>query len=252
MRTSASRTIKLSLATLVVAAAVSACRDARATDADADLQRDLALASSTVNLAAHAVDSALLNSMETAPQGTPDKAPVLKKSEGPRAVRSRTPTVRAAPVEELAAAEETEEVVEVVAEAPAPEETNEPVAVAPRPQPVVIETAGAGDYGTGNGGVWGNGGGIYGGGTGVIIRGGGIDGDNCELHRRGRGTARGPIFVPAPVPTAGGSVVNLPRPSGRGMGGRDGGMSSRGPVRVERAPSIATRGTSGRTSPRGR
>jgi hypothetical protein len=256
MRTSS--TLKLSLATLVVAAAVSACRDARATDADADLQRDLALASSTVSLAAPEVDAALLTSLETQPQGSPEKAPVLKKAEGPRAVRSRAPTVQAAPVEELAAAEETEEVVEVMAEAPAPEESTEPVAIAPRPEPVVIETAGGGDYGTGNGGVWGNGGGIYGGGRGgVILGGGGIDGDNCELHRRRRpGTYSGPVFVPqAPAPRTGGTVVNLPRPSGRvgSSSGRmgSGGMSSRGPVRVERAPSVATR-SGGRTSPRGR
>lgn len=246
-------TLKLSLAVLVGAAAISACSDARATDADADLQRDLALASSTVSLAGPAVDSSLLNSMETQPKGAPEPAPVLKRAEGPRAVRSRTPTVRATPVEELAAAEESEEVVEVVEEAPAPEEITEPVAVAPRPQPVVIETAGTGDYGTGNGGVWGNGGGVYGGGTGVIIRGGGVDGDNCELHRRGRGTYRGPVFVPqAPVPTAGGTVVNLPRPSGRGMGSGIG-VGSRNPGRVERAPSVATRSPSmGRSGPRGR
>lgn len=256
MRTTS--TLKLSLATLLVAAAVSACRDARATDADADLQRDLALASSSVSLAAPMVDPALLTSMETKPQGAPEKAPVLKKAEGPRAVRSRTPTVQAAPVEELAAAEETEEIVEIVAEAPAPEESSEPVAIAPRPEPVVIETAGGGDYGTGNGGVWGNGGGIYGGGRGGgILGGGGIDGDNCELHRRRPGTYSGPVFVPrAPIPTTGGTSVNLPRPTGRvgSRGGRmsGGGMTSRGPVRVERAPSIATRGTSGRVGPRGR
>ena len=243
MRIPASPTLKLSLATLVVAAAVSACGDARATDADADLQRDLALASSTVSLAAPMVDSALLYSMEIQPKGAPGKAPVLKKAEGPRAVRSRTPTVQAAPVEELAAAEESEEVAQVMDEAPAPEESTEPVAIAPRPQPVVIETAGTGDYGTGNGGVWGTGGG-----TGVIIRGGGIDGDNCELHRRGRGTSRGPIFVPAPVST-GGTVVNLPRP--RGRMGSSGSMGRSGPVRVERAPSVATR-SGGRAGPRGR
>jgi hypothetical protein len=241
-------TLKLSLAFLAIAAAVSACRDARATDADADLQRDLALASSTVSLAGPRVDSALLNSMETKPQGAPEKAPVLKKSEGPRAVRSRTPTVQAAPVEELAAAEESEEIVEELAEAPAPEEITEPVAVAPRPQPVVIETAGTGDYGTGNGGVWGNGG-VYGGRGGGILGGGGIDGDNCELHRRGRGTYTGPIFRPQSVPTAGGTVVNYPRPTGRGMGSSNRGTSTRSPVRVERAPSVATRG---RASPRGR
>jgi hypothetical protein len=249
--------LKLSITTLVVAVAVSACRDARATDADADLQRDLALASSTISLAAPEVDPALLTSMETKPQGAPEKAAVLKKAPGPRAVRSRTPTVQAAPVEELAAAEETEEVVEVVAEAPAPEESTEPVAIAPRPEPVVIETAGTGDYGTGNGGVWGNGGGVYGGGVygggrgGGILGGGGIDGDNCELHRRRPGTYQGPIYVPqAPAPRTGGTVVNLPRPTGR-IGSRSGGMSSRGPVRVERAPSVSTR-SGGRTSPRGR
>ena len=253
MRTSP--TLRLSLAILVAAAAVSACRDARATDADADLQRDLALASSSVSLAAPVVDAALLNSLETKPQGAPEKAPVLKKAEGQRAVRSRTPTVQAAPVEELAAAEETEEVVEVVAEAPAPEESSEPVAIAPRPEPVVIETAGTGDYGTGNGGVWGNGGR---GGIGVILGGGGIDGDNCiPRRRRGPGTYQGPIYVPqAPIPTAGGTVVNLPRPTGRvgsssGRMGSGRGMTSRGPVRVERAPSVATRST-GRASPRGR
>lgn len=245
--------LKLSLATLAVAAAVSACRDARATDADADLQRDLALASTTVSLAAPRVDSALLSSLETRPQGAPEKAPVLKKAEGPRAVRSRTPTVRAAPVEELAAAESEEEVVEVMEEAPAPEEITEPVAVAPRPQPVVVDAGGSGDYGDGNGGVWG-------GGTGVIIRGGGVHGDNCELHYPGRGGVyRGPVFFPRAPNTSGGTAVNLPRPSGsgvdrRGMGGgrSDIGISSRNPGRIGSSGSIADRSPSrGSSSSRG-
>lgn len=238
---------KLSLATLALAAAVSACTDARATDADADLQRDLALASTTVSLAAPRVDSALLSSLETKPQGAPEKAPVLKKAEGPRAVRSRTPTVQAAPVDELAAAESEEEVVEVMAEAPAPEEITEPVAVAPRPQPVVVDAGGSGDYGDGNGGVWG-------GGTGVVIRGGGVHGDNCELHypRRG-GVYRGPVFIPQAPTTAGGTVVNLPRPSDRGVRNRgsDIGISSRNPGRMERGGSVAQR-PSRVSSPRGR
>ena len=245
--------LKLSFATLAVAAAVSACSDARATDADADLQRDLALASTTVSLAAPQVDSALLSSLETKPQGAPEKAPVLKKAEGPRAVRSRTPTVQAAPVEELAAAESEEEVVEVMEEAPAPEEITEPVAVAPRPQPVVVDAGGSGDYGDGNGGVWG------GGGTGVIIRGGGVHGDNCQLHYPGRGGVyRGPVFIPQAPTTAGGTVVNLPRPSARGVGGRrmgggssEIGISSRNPGRVPTSGSIADRAPSTRGSSRG-
>src|SRR5688572_10937550 len=246
MRNPASPTLKLSLATLAIAAAVSACGDARATNADADLQRDLALASSTVSLAVPAVDSALMVSMETEQLSAPEKAPVLKKAGGPRAVRSRTPTVQAAPVEELAAAEESEEVTEVIAEAPAPEAITEPVAIAPRPQPVVIETAGGGDYGTGNGGVWGNGGG------GGILGGGGVHGDNCELHRRPRGGVyTGPVWVPraGTVSTGAGTIVN--RPSGRGMGS-DRATGGRSTTRVVRAPSVATRSTGGRSGPRGR
>lgn len=235
----------LPVLTLAGAVALSACSDARATDADADLKRDLELASSTVSLAAPQVDSSLLSGLETQPRGTPETAKVVRKAPGPRAVRSAAPTVLATPEADLAEGESEGEAVEI-AEAPAPESA-EPVAVAPRPQPVVIETGGTGDYGTGNGGVWGTGGG-------VVIRGGGVHGDNCELHRRGRG----PVYVPTwpSVPTTGGSVVNLPRPDRSGMGGGGiGGISSRDP-RVESRGRVAestprTRTTT-RTSPRGR
>ena len=133
-------------------------------------------------------------------------------------------------------------------EAPAPEAITEPVAVAPRPQPVVVDAGGSGDYGDGNGGVWG------GGGTGVVIRGGGVHGDNCELHwpRRGGTVYGGPVFIPQ-APTTGGTVVNLPRPSGRGaaggrrMGGGGSseiGISSRNPGSVPSSGSITTRSSS--------
>ena len=218
------RTImKLSLASLAFAAGVSACSDAKATSADNDLARDLELASSSVALAGPRVDSALLGSLETKPQGAPENAPVIRKGPGPRAVRSQAPTVRATPEVDVAAVEEAEEMVETIDLAPIPEETTEPVAIAPRPQPVIVQTGGAGDYGEGTGGVYGNGGGVFGGGRGgVVIRGGGVDGDNCELHRRGR--TRGPIFVPATsIPRTGGTVVNMPSPrSGSpGIGSRD-------------------------------
>jgi len=197
--------MKLSLASLAFAAGVSACGDAKATEVSSELARDLEMASSTVALAAPKVDSALLGNMGTQPKATQEEAPVVKKGAGPRAVRSKTPTVRATPETEVAAAEEVEQEVEVMDIAPAPEETSEPVAVAPRPQPVVVATGGSGDYGAGNGGV-------YGGGVGVVIRGGGVDGDNCELHRRGGGS-RGPIWIPSPsAPRASGTVVNFPTP----------------------------------------
>lgn len=230
--------LKLSIATLATAVAVTACGDARATEANEDLRRDLALASSTVSLAAPRVDSSLLNSMETKPQGAPEVARIVKKGPGPRAIRSTTPTVTATPTVEVAAAEEVvEEVTETIQEAPAPE-ISEPVAVAPRPQPVVVQTGGVGDYGTGNGG-------IYGGGTGVIIRGGGIDGDNCEAHRRG-GRGRGTIFVPQQptYPNTGGIVVSrAPRGTSSGIGSRGPGVS-----RTSGERSTSTRQESMRTA----
>jgi hypothetical protein len=190
--------MKISLAALALTTGILACADAPAAETkNTDLQRDIELASATtMNLAAPRIDSSLLNSMETQPQGTPEVARTVRRGAGSRAVRSETPTVRATPVVEVAELEESEE-VPTVAVAPAPEESSEPVAVAPRPAPAVIPTGGegGGDYGTS-----GNGGGIFGGGSGnggVVIRGGGVDGDNCELHRRGRnGGIAGPVFYP--------------------------------------------------------
>jgi hypothetical protein len=240
--------LKLSIATLATAVAVTACGDARATEANEDLKRDLALASSTVNLAGPRVDSALLNSMETKPQGAPEAAPVIRKGPGPRAIRSSTPTVAAEPTVEVAAEETIEEVTETLQDAPAPE-ISEPVAVAPRPQPVVVQTGGTGDYGTGSGGIYGGGGG-----SGVIIRGGGIDGDNCEAHRRG---GRGTIFVPQQptYPNTGGVVVSrAPRGTSSGIGSRGPGVSrSSAPSRSESSSRQATfRTARGVVSRRGR
>lgn len=188
---------KFSIAALAISAAgLAACGKAPSTDAaQLDLQRDLQLASTTtMNLAGGQVDSALLVRMETQPRSTPQAAKTVKKAAGSLAVRSETPTVLATPEVEVAAAEEGEE-VPTESIAPSPEPTNEPVAVAPRPAPVIIPTGGAGDYGTGT-----NGGGVLGGGIGrggVVIRGGGVDGDNCELHRGGRGgvVMRGPVYT---------------------------------------------------------
>lgn len=206
------------LGVLAFAAAIGACGDARATDAvtQEDLRRDLELASATsMSLASARVDSALLNSLETKPQGAPTPAATVRRGTGDRAVRSRTPTVRATPDVQPAAVEEVGE-VDVVAEAPDPV-SNEPVAVAPRPAPP------AGDYGTG-----GNGGGIFGGGSGggVVIRGGGVDGDNCELHTRGgrRGTSRGPIYVPT-IPVSTRPAVPTRTTGARGGFGGSGGAA---------------------------
>jgi hypothetical protein len=201
--------LKFSIAALALTAGLSACRDASANSAaqQDELKRDLEMAASaTINLAAPRVDPALLT-LEGQNQSAPQASHVVRRGSGNRAVRSPSPTVLAEPAVEVATLDETD-VSERLAEAPAPE-SSEPVAIAPRPVPVVVP-AGTGDYGTG--------GGIFGGGSGVVIRGGGVDGDNCELHRRGRG---GTIYLP---PNTGGSVV-IPRSSGTtiSMGGMGGG-----------------------------
>jgi hypothetical protein len=218
-------TIKFPLVALAFAG-LAACGDARATEASQeDLQRDLQLASSTtMNLGAPQVNPALLT-METRPEAAPKAANVVKKAPGPRAVRSQAPTVEAAPDVDVAALEEVDEVMSESI-APAPEEITEPVAVAPRPAPP------AGDYGTG---INGGGEGVYGGGTGVVIRGGGVDGDNCELHRRGRGgisrgpTYGGPVFIPAPrAPNTGGIFIGARNPGERIARGTPSAPSTRG------------------------
>lgn len=217
--------LKFSIAALALTAGLSACRDASAnsTAQQDELKRDLEMAASaTINLAAPRVDPALLT-LEGQAQSAPQLSRVVKQSSGNRAVRSPSPTVRAEPAVEVAALDETE-VTETLAETPAPE-SSEPVAIAPRPVPVVVP-AGAGDYGSG--------GGIFGGGTGVVIRGGGVDGDNCELHRRGRG---GPIYR---VPTSSAPVI-IPRAQGTtiSMGGLGAGRSRPG-IGTMRTPTART------------
>ena len=192
------------LALLAVATAIAACADANANSVNAELKRDLELASATtMKLATPPVDSAFLASMETKPINSPAPAPVVKRGAGSRAVASEAPTVEAIEETDVATVEEEEAQTETMAPAPAPE-NNEPVAVAPRPQPPVVLTGGAGDYGVGSGGVGGGRGG-------VVIRGGGVDGDNCELHRRGRngGTIvyRGPIYIPQTITPRGTRVA---------------------------------------------
>jgi len=217
--------MKLSIAAsaLALAAGISACAGKGSTDTakQADFARDLQLASSTVDLAAHKVDPSLLT-LENKPQGAPMQAAVVKKApSGNRAVRSKAPTVKAAPVTEVAAADENEEQVDVLAEAPAPD-ISEPVAVAPRPSPIPVVTTsgdGSGDYGTS-----GNGGGIFGPGSGrggVVIRGGGVGGDHCEIHGgMSRPRSTGGVLVP----NRGGIVF------GGGGGGGGIGTRSRGPT----------------------
>ena len=229
------------LAVLGTAAGISACSDANANESiqHAELTRDLELASATtMKLAERNVDPALLNSLETKPFASPAPKTTVKRGVGTRVVRSAAPTVRA--VDDSEAEGEAEGVLESLAEEPVPDIT-EPIAVAPRPTTPVIVSTGlpAGDYGTGSGG-----GGVFGGGGGrggVVIRGGGVDGDNCDLHRRPRGTtARGPIYVPV-VPVASQPATNRPsRGRGVSFGTRNPGGSDRRASTTASAPASSS------------
>src|SRR5688572_3289058 len=102
----------LSLAAVGIAAGVFAFSggNANASVAEDDFNRDLQLASSTLNLNAPRVDPSLLT-LEAKPQGAPQAAKTVKKGAGSRAVRSHSPTVRATPEMDVAAVDENSEQV---------------------------------------------------------------------------------------------------------------------------------------------
>src|SRR5690349_4691310 len=146
---------------------------------------------------------------ETAPETRPDAKTVTKRAtNGNKAVRSKAPTVKAAP--EPVAADVVEEIPDltVVAQSSAPTHTEAPVPVAPEPSPAT-SPAPAQDQGPilrgGSGVGSGSGGGGIGMGTaigvifGSVIRGGGVDGDNCDP----RGTRRGPVNTTVQRPVYG-------------------------------------------------
>ena len=184
--------------------------------ADGDLQRDLKLASATsIELAPIGQPLATVSAIEAPPAAAPAPATKLKRSSrGPRAVRSPRPTVKAAPESEVAESTDEATTTEVIESAGASVEATE-VAPAeggvalPRPTAIPVSFPGTGTGGmggTGDGGVYGGGGGgggVYGPGT--VIRGGGVDGDHCQIH--------GGIFGRRPSTT-------YPRPRGVSLGDR--------------------------------
>jgi hypothetical protein len=134
---------------------------------------------------------------ETVPETKPEAKTVTKRApSGAKAVRSKSPTVKAAP--ENVAADVVEEVPDMTAmqQSSGPTHTEAPVPVDPEPSPATSPApaqdqgpilrggngTGAGRNGAGSGGGWGT---IFG----AIIRGGGVDGDNCDP--RGRRTGSG-------------------------------------------------------------
>jgi len=168
-----------------------------------DLKRDLQLASSSgLDLASQqAAKSFALT--EIGQSSAPSPAPALKKGAGPKAVKSKTPTVKAAPDASIESKSE-EPTTEVMAEAPSPttEQVPDPAAPAvPRPSPMPIKPNG-GDGAQGQNGGGPNPGAGDGGIFGTILRGGVVDGDHCDprTDRRPRGRRSGGGYGTSPVP----------------------------------------------------
>ena len=125
---------------------------------------------------------------ETAPEAKPEPKTVTKRGAGPKAVASKSPTVKAAP--EPVVADVVEEIPDltVMHATVGPTQTEAPAPSIPRPSPatepapsedngaILRGGSGAGGGRTGTGGAGGGWGGIFG----AVIRGGGVDGDNCD------------------------------------------------------------------------
>jgi len=173
-----------------------------------DLKRDLQLASSSgLDLASQQASKGFALT-EIAQSSAPTSAPTVKKGAGPKAVKSKAPTVKAAPDNSIDSKAE-EPTVQVMAQAPSPttEPTPDPMAPAvPRPSPTPIDPNGGegarGQNGGGpNPGAGDGGGSVLGGIFGVIIRGGVVDGDHCDPRRdRPRGPRSGGGYGTSPIP----------------------------------------------------
>lgn len=171
-----------------------------------ELKRDLQLASSSgLDLASQQAAKGFALT-EIAKSSAPSPAPTVKKGAGPKAVRSKTPTVKAAPDASIESKAE-EPTTEVMVQAPSPttEQTPDPMAPAvPRPSPTPINPNGgegaSGRNGGGpNPGAGDGGGSVLGGIFGAILRGGVVDGDHCDPRtdrRHGRPRPGGPATFP--------------------------------------------------------
>jgi hypothetical protein len=173
-----------------------------------DLKRDLQLASSSsLDLASQQASKSFALT-EIGQSSVPSPSLAVRKGAGPKAVKSKAPTVKAAPAPTVDTKAE-EPTTQVMAQAPSPttEPTPDPTAPAvPRPSPTPIDpNGGEGAHGQNGGGSnpgAGDGGGsILGGIFGAIIRGGVVDGDHCDprTDRRGRGRGNYPN-TPFPPP----------------------------------------------------
>ena len=160
-----------------------------------DLKRDLQLATTSGLDLASQQRAASFPLTEIPQSSAPSPTRTLKKGAGPKAVRSKHPTVKASP-EPTVVANAEEPQTEVMQKDPSPttEPTPDPVAPAvPRPSPMPTNPdGGEGAHGHGGGGSrpGASDGGVLGTIFGVILRGGIGDGDHCDPRSDGRGRGR--------------------------------------------------------------
>lgn len=216
------RTTRISLigSAALALTALAACGRKAPTTASSDLSRDLALSSGDGLALASQQGEKSYALTEIAPTAKPEAAKSVKPSAGPKAVHSPRPTVHAAPERASAPEKSPAPEVETTASAPDPTPTEAPTTVdaapaVPRPVAVPVATSGDGGQtaGSSNGGS--TMGTIIGGILGAVIRGGSVDGDNCEIPGEGRhgGRRGGGVYSPNPN-------------GGRGTWGRPGGIGT--------------------------
>ena len=185
----------VSLAGIAGLLAVAACNSKNAVMSD-ELKKDLEVASTTnaINLASQQapgsqVVSAIERTTPPAPKRIASSQRVAKHKAAPKGI--------AAPVAVQKADVSTEVESQPVEVAPAPVE---PATLpSPRPQPVASTTGSGRDEGRGGGS---NIGAVLGGIFGAVIRGGGVDGDNCDPRTEG-GRGRVPVSINNRIPIVG-------------------------------------------------
>lgn len=195
--------IRVKLAGIASVLAIGACSSGDRAMSD-DLKKDLQMASSasSISLASsqtvgNQVVSAIERTTPPAPRRIAPSQRVVKHRPAPRG------TPAPVEVEEADVSEEVE--AQPVEPAPAPAVETE-VLPSPRPQPILVSDGGDRDGRSGSI----DRGRVIGGIITVVLRGGGVDGDECELHD-GRG--RGRIAINNRIPVIGtfpGSVGTYP------------------------------------------
>lgn len=142
---------------------------------------------------------------EIAPDSKPAPSKAVRQGNGTKAIRSKTPTVKAAPEQVAAQVVEDTPEVQVTQTAPAPAPTGVPQTT----QVPVIDQGPILAGGTGRGRTGSDAGIGWGGIFGSILRGGVVDGDNCDPRSTGGGhrSANPPVYAPNPRGvSAGGST----------------------------------------------